>query len=113
MKKEERITRDVDRIMADLDSIPIESPSPFLAERITSKLEREGKPATFRQLSGWLRPVSIGALVVFNIVLSYLALTQSAKALDQRTEALDRMAAEYVMRSSDDPFLTTEARKEQ
>ena len=113
MKEEERITRDVDRIMADLDNIPIESPSPFLAERIASKLESEGKLATFRLLSGWLRPVLIGAMVVFNIVLSYLALTQSAKALDQRIEALDRMAAEYVMSSSDDPFSNPETRKEQ
>ena len=104
MKEEERITRDIDRIMADLDNIPLESPSPFLAERIASKLQSEGKLATFRPLSGRLRPVFIGAMVILNIVLCYLALAESAKALDQRIEALDRMAAEYVMSSSDDPF---------
>ena len=107
MKEKERISREIDRIMADLDNIPVEIPSSYLAERITSKLESEEKLTTFRPILGLLRPVFIVVMVVLNIFLCYLTLTESGKARDQRTTALDRLAEEYEMISSGDPLFET------
>ena len=104
MKEKVRINRDIDRIMADLDNIPLETPSSYLAERIVSRLESEEKLTIFRPLWGLLRPVLIVVMVLLNFFLCYLALSESGKALDQRTTALDRLAAEYEMILSDDPL---------
>ena len=104
MKDKDRFNRNIDRIMGDLDNIPIEIPSSYLAERIVSRLESEENLTVFRPLWGWLRPVLIVIMVLFNFFLCYLALNESVKALDQRITALDRLAAEYEMILSDDPL---------
>jgi len=102
MKEKERISRDIDRIMADLDNIPKEIPSPYLVERIVFRLGSEDKMTSFRPLWGWLKNALIVVMVLLNFFLCYLALSESGKASDQRTMSLDRMAVEYKMMSSGD-----------
>ena len=104
MKEKEQIKQEIEKIMTDLDNIVPETPSPHLVRRILARLESAEKSTVFHPISGWLRTVLVGAMVALNIFLCYLAITESGKALKQRTEALDRMAMEYEMISSDDLF---------
>ncbi len=102
MKEKERISRNIDRIMADLDNIHKEIPSPYLVERIVFRLGSEDKMTSFHPLWGWLKHALIVVMVMLNLFLCYLALSESVKARDQRTISLDQMVGEYKMMSSGD-----------